>query len=207
MKEYCFERCSNTVLLALLFLRGDFLASLTRAVVARVLHTWWKLEGHTANTRVPDRTRSGLNFVASRRKEPRNGCQVRWLGAWTRQPRRSVEAILYLFENTSDMFSEKKHFEELGCDVDARLEHAEFEARVCACRATLQAARETLETVGGLAAFLRAYVVEFDTRMVSVWTAIKKYDHNIIRSCRRIPPSTSPLRIGVWMLRLLAQIA
>ena len=48
------------------------------------------------------------------------------LCASTQQPRHNVQAILDLFEKMHASLVEKKHFEELGGNVDARLGHAEF---------------------------------------------------------------------------------
>ena len=120
------------------------------------------------------------------------------LRAWTQQPRHNVQAIFDFFEKMNAFLAEKKHFEELGGNVVARLVHAELQLRLRAFRATHQAARETVQTVSGPAASLQAYSVEVDASMASVWAAVEeKYDHS--ESCSRIAPCVSPIRIGFWM--------
>ena len=127
------------------------------------------------------------------------------LRAWTQQPRHNVQAILELFDKMNTLLAEKKHFEEVGGNVDARLGHAEFQVRVRPFRATHQAARETLQTVNEPAAFLQAYFVEIDASKAACGPPLRSTT-TTSTSCSRVAPCTWLMRIVLWMLSLLAQI-
>ena len=115
-----------------------------------------------------------------------------------------TQAILDLFEKMNALLAEKKHFQELGADLDARLEHAEFQVRVRAFRAQHQPACETLQTVNEPPAFLQTHFVEVDASLASLWAAVLEKT-TTSKSCSRTAPCTWLKRIGLWMQSLLAQ--
>ena len=119
--------------------------------------------------------------VATQWVKVRRLCVFLFLQFWC-----NVQGLLDFIEQINDLLAEKKHFEELGGDLDARLVDAEVEARVRAYRASLQAARGTMETVSELPVFLRAYFVDwvkFKADAVESWLAYIGGDKMHTRLC------------------------